>query len=62
MSHFGDPEFVYHAAAARLWGAIAMRLADADGLPFDYTDYANQLRDYFTEAVKLAKSEGISTT
>ena len=55
MSHFGDPTFVYHTAAAQLWGTIAMRLADADGLPFDYTDYANQLREFFSEAVRLAK-------
>src|SRR5437763_2356446 len=37
MSHFGDPDFRYHVAAAQLWGTMAMRLADADGLPFDYS-------------------------
>jgi N-acetylated-alpha-linked acidic dipeptidase len=55
MSHFGDPDFGYHVAAAQLWGTMAMRLADADGVPFDYTDYANQIREYFTESMKLAK-------
>jgi N-acetylated-alpha-linked acidic dipeptidase len=55
MSHFGDPNFVYHVAAAQLWGTIAMRLADADGLPFDYADYANQVRDFFNDSAKLAK-------
>jgi N-acetylated-alpha-linked acidic dipeptidase len=55
MSHFGDPDFVYHVAAAQLWGTVALRLADAEGLPFDYTDYANQLREFFNEDVKLAK-------
>src|SRR5438876_3051780 len=55
MSHFGDPDFLYHVAAAQLWGTMAMRLADADGLSFDYTDYANQMREYFDEATKLAK-------
>jgi N-acetylated-alpha-linked acidic dipeptidase len=61
MSHFGDPTFVYHVAAAQLWGTIAMRLADADGLPFDYTEYANQLRDFFTDSVKLAKRRDLGS-
>src|SRR5262249_7740435 len=59
MSHFGDPTFVYHAAMAQLWGTMAMRLADADGLPFDYTDYAAQLRDYFNERVRVARRRSL---
>ena len=55
MSHFGDPDFVYHVAAAQLWGTMAMRLANADGLSLDYTDYANQIREYFNESLRLAK-------
>jgi N-acetylated-alpha-linked acidic dipeptidase len=55
MDHFGDPGFQYHVAAAQLWGTLAMRLADADGLSLDYTDYAHQVRDYFTEAMRLAR-------
>jgi N-acetylated-alpha-linked acidic dipeptidase len=55
MTHFGDPNFAYHVAAAQLWGTMALRLADAPALQFDYTDYANQIRDYFNESVKLAK-------
>ena len=47
MARFGDPNFVYHVAAAQLWGTVAMRLADADGLPFDYSDYAKQIRELF---------------
>ena len=54
MDHFGDPGFVYHVAAAQIWGTLAMRLADADGLPFDYTDYALEIRAFFREAMKLA--------
>jgi N-acetylated-alpha-linked acidic dipeptidase len=38
-----------------LWGTIAMRLADADGLPFDYNDYASQIGDFFNETVRIAK-------
>lgn len=55
MSRFGDPDFVYHVAAAQLWGTVAMRLADADGLPFDYSDYARQIREFFNESLKTAR-------
>jgi len=54
MDQFGDPGFVYHVAAAQLWGTLALRLAEADALPFDYSDYAKQIRDYFSETVRLA--------
>jgi N-acetylated-alpha-linked acidic dipeptidase len=60
MDHFGDPGFQYHVAAAQLWGTLAMRLADADGLSLDYTDYANQIRDYFTEATRLARIRNLA--
>jgi N-acetylated-alpha-linked acidic dipeptidase len=60
MDHFGDPGFNYHVAAAQVWGTLAMRLADADGLSFDYTDYAHQIRDFFTEAMKLARIRNLA--
>jgi N-acetylated-alpha-linked acidic dipeptidase len=55
MSHFGDPDFVYHVAAAQLWGTVAMRLADSAALPLDYRDYATQVRDFFNESMKTAR-------
>jgi N-acetylated-alpha-linked acidic dipeptidase len=55
MSHFGDPSFVYHVAAAQLWGTVAMRLADAPGLPLDYRDYASQVRDFFEASMRAAR-------
>jgi len=60
MSHFGDPDFVYHVAAAQLWGTVAMRLADAAGLPLDYRDYAWQTREFFNECMKLAKQRKLA--
>lgn len=54
MTKFGDPTFRYHVAAAQLWGTIALRLADAQGLPIAYTDYAEQLRDFLTETERTA--------
>jgi N-acetylated-alpha-linked acidic dipeptidase len=54
MAHFGDPTFEYHVAAAQIWGTVALRLANAAGLPFDYQDYAAQLRDFANETTRLA--------
>ena len=54
MSHFGDPTFQYHVAAAQIWGTVALRLADATGLPLDYTDYGMQLREFVNETKRLA--------
>ncbi|HEU4714528.1 MAG TPA: M28 family metallopeptidase [Pyrinomonadaceae bacterium] len=62
MDKFGDPGFVYHVAAAQLWGTLTMRLADADGLSFDYSDYASQVRDYFAEAVRIAGRRNLATS
>jgi N-acetylated-alpha-linked acidic dipeptidase len=44
MDKYGDPEFLYHAAGARLWGLMAMRLANADILPLRYATYARDLK------------------
>jgi len=60
MDHFGDPGFRYHVLAAQVWGTLAMRLADADGLSFDYTDYAAQVRDYFVDAMKIARRRNLA--
>jgi N-acetylated-alpha-linked acidic dipeptidase len=60
MDHFGDPGFLYHVASAQVWGTLAMRLADAEGLQFDYTDYAIQIRDFFSEAQRLARRRNVS--
>lgn len=41
---FGDPEFVYHVAAARFYGLMAMRLAGADVVPLRFGGYARALQ------------------
>ena len=46
MEHFGDPTFRYHVAMAQIWGIMALRLAGADILPFDYATYADELLSY----------------
>ncbi len=60
MSHFGDPTFVYHVTAARLWGTVAMRLANAEGLPLDYRDYATRISEFFDESMKTARSRNLA--
>ena len=62
MEQFGDPGFFYHVAAAQVLGTMTLRLADAEVLPFDYTDYANQLREFFNEATKLAKRRNLDAS
>ena len=62
MSSFGDPTFVYHVAAAQVWGTLAMRLASADVIPFDYVSYANEIRDFFQESLRNAKRRRIEAS
>jgi N-acetylated-alpha-linked acidic dipeptidase len=55
MAKFGDPTFEYHATAAKLWGTMALRLANARALPFDYADYAREIERFITETAAMAK-------
>ena len=57
VSRFGDPGFKYHALMARFWGAMALRLADADALPFDFDAYAAAIRDFIA---RLTDIEGVA--
>ena len=61
MSNYGDPGFTYHVMAAQLWGTVALRVANAPGLPFNYRDYAFQIRDYFNESLKAAKRRNLAS-
>ena len=45
MEKFGDPEFVTHATAARLYALIAMRAASADVVPLRFIPYGEALRE-----------------
>jgi N-acetylated-alpha-linked acidic dipeptidase len=62
MDKFGDPGFVYHVAAAQIWGTLALRLADADGLSFDYTDYTSQIREFFAETMRVARIRNLANS
>jgi N-acetylated-alpha-linked acidic dipeptidase len=49
MEKFGDPEFISHATAARLYTVIAMRAAAADVVPLKFAPYGHALRTYVDE-------------
>ncbi len=48
MEHFGDPGFRYHTLMAQLLGVVALRLSNADYLPYDFAGYGAHIRDYLT--------------
>jgi N-acetylated-alpha-linked acidic dipeptidase len=46
MTRFGDTSYAYHAAAARIAAAMALRLANAQVLPYDYAEFARTMMRY----------------
>jgi len=52
MNHFGDPGYHYHTLMSQLWGVTALRLANADLLPFDFASYAANIRQFVNELSK----------
>jgi len=46
MTHFGDPGFKYMTAMSEVWGRLAMRLANADFYPLDFTLYARRVGQF----------------
>ncbi len=57
MSHIGDPAFEYHIALTRIWGLVALRLANADILPFDFGFNASALERFLRELEQKNKVE-----
>jgi N-acetylated-alpha-linked acidic dipeptidase len=55
-SHFGDPKFAYSRTQAQTVGSAVLRLADADLLPFDYTDFADTVKTYLENVQKVLES------
>jgi N-acetylated-alpha-linked acidic dipeptidase len=58
MQRFGDPTFRYSVAVAQIFGTLALRLANADFLPFDYEDYGRALEKYLGELETEMKKSG----
>src|SRR5271154_49950 len=59
MKTFGDPTFAYHAALARILGVMALRLDEADVLPFDYPAYAWEISRAANGVITRAQEAGI---
>ena len=55
MNHFGDPGYKYHTLMSQLWGVTALRLANADLLPFDFASYASNVRQFVNELARNNK-------
>jgi N-acetylated-alpha-linked acidic dipeptidase len=49
MEKFGDPEFLTHTMAARLYTVLCMRAAAAEVLPLRFVPYGEALRDHVDE-------------
>ena len=60
MQQFGDPTFRYSVAAAQVYGMLALRLANADVLPFDFEDYGKALQAYLNDLEEESKKGGAS--
>nr|MBA3272208.1 serine hydrolase [Acidobacteriota bacterium] len=46
VDKIGDPGFRYNRLMTELWGSMALRLANAEVLPFDLESYATSVRDF----------------
>jgi N-acetylated-alpha-linked acidic dipeptidase len=52
MNNFGDPGYRYHTLMSALWGALALRIANAEILPFDFAFYGDNIRQFVGEIHK----------
>ncbi|HKI11774.1 MAG TPA: M28 family metallopeptidase [Candidatus Acidoferrum sp.] len=57
FTHFSDVDFVYGRALAQTGGMTVMRLADADVLPFEFTDFAETMQTYVKQLKNLVKEK-----
>jgi len=56
-----DPHFVYLQEMARVLGLEALRMADADVLPYDYAAYAREISSYIEDAKRKAGELGLGS-
>ncbi|KAG7389628.1 hypothetical protein PHYPSEUDO_010025 [Phytophthora pseudosyringae] len=73
ISHFADPQFAFHRAAAELYGSILLSFTDAQFLQYDFTELSRELRrgeafledalarEGLTEVVLLARLHNATT-
>jgi N-acetylated-alpha-linked acidic dipeptidase len=56
-THFSDTEFVYGRALSQTIGSMVMRFADADLLPYQFTDFADTMKMYDDQLKKLLSDQ-----
>ena len=56
FKRFGDPDFVYEQQMARIFGLEAVRMADAEILPYDYEEYGKEISAYLDAAYKRSEN------
>ena len=54
---FADPDFMYEQEMARVFGLEALRMANADVLPFDYEEYGKEVAVYLDAAKTRAENK-----
>ena len=55
-TRFGDPGLAYGIALAKICGRATLRLANAEVLPFEFTNFADTVSGYANEVIGLADS------
>lgn len=53
-TRFGDPDFAYGVTLANVTGRAVLRFANAEVLPFTFTNYVNNVEKYAKEVMDLA--------
>jgi len=55
MNHFGDPGYRYHTLMSQLWGTLALRLSEAEILPFDFAAYGRDIAGFASALSRTSK-------
>ncbi|SFQ28455.1 transferrin receptor-like dimerization domain-containing protein [Hymenobacter arizonensis] len=61
FTRFKDPNFAYCKVLAQTMGRAALRLVNADVLPFEFQNFSNTVAKYGTEVKQLADNMRIET-
>jgi N-acetylated-alpha-linked acidic dipeptidase len=56
FTHFSDTDFVYGRTLAQTIGTMVLRFADADVLPYEFTDFADTIHKYNDDLKTLLKN------
>ena len=56
-THFSDYDFLYGRALSQVGGTAIMRMADADLLPFQFADFADDVKMYVREVENFASQQ-----